>query len=309
MRYRLFGKTCVKVSEIGFGGRTIGGDAYGAAGEDEAVRALRTAYDLGCNLFDTSEDFGNGRGETLLAEALGPQRAGVLLATGAVGDPAAPDPHSAFRKEHLLAAIDRSLARLRTGYIDLYHLRSPGIEVLRAGDVLDTLDELKAAGKIRWAGASVETPEEALAAIETGRFESIQVRFNLADRRMLAEVFPAAKRARVGIVVREPLAGGFLAGRFGAGHRFPEGDIRGRVPEAQRAECARIAEAMGPILGESTETRVQLALKYVLAFDAVAATLVGIRTEAQLEEAAEAAIGDPMRRDEFEAVQRVLEGR
>jgi aryl-alcohol dehydrogenase-like predicted oxidoreductase len=313
MRYRLLGRTCAKVSEVGFGGWTVGGAfrgrSYGPCDDEEAVQTLREAYRLGCNLFDTADAYGDGHGEELLAKALGSHRKGVLIATKVGYVPGSPAGEQDFRAERILEAVERSLARLSTDWIDLCQLHDPPAAVLEDGRVFEAIETLKASGKIRWAGASLESPETALRAIESGHLETIQVPFHLADRRMLAEVFPAAKRSRVAILARSPLAGGLLTGKYPADSRFPEEDARREIPGETARECHRIAREMEPILNEETPTRAQLALKYVLAFDAIATTLPGIRDREQLEEDLEAAIGEPMSREEFDALQTLLEGR
>jgi len=310
MRYRLFGSTTAKVSEVGFGGLAIGGahggNSYGAIEENDALDALRGAYDMGCNFFDTADVYGGGSSEELVGRALGEHRSGCLIATKGGYDPSTDPPSHNLRKDYLVAAAERSLGRLGTDYIDLYQLHNPPLSTLEAGEAYEALDELKAVGKIRWAGISVNTPEEALAAIESGRFEALQLRFNLVDRRMLPEVLPAAKRARIGVIVREPLANGLLLGQYDVGHAFEDVDIRRNIPDDLFRACLEIGDGLDPILNESTTSRAQLALKYVLAFDAVSTAIVGIKNEEQLEDDLEAGIGDPITQEEFDALERLI---
>ncbi len=310
MRYRLFGKTCTKVSEVGFGGWAIGGNesgrSYGATDDDEALRALESAYDIGCNLFDTADVYGNGHSEELVGKALQRHRAGCLIATKGGYDLSSDPPAANFGKDALIRAAEASLGRLGTDYIDLYQLHNPTADVFSNDETFEALDELKATGKIRWAGVSVGTPEEALAAIETGRFETLQIRFNLVDRRML-EIFPKIKEARLGLIVREPLANGLLLGKYEPGHDFESGDIRREIPEELIRSCVEVGNGIDPILNESTTSRAQMAIKYALAYDVVSTVIPGIKDEEQLEDDMEPGIGDPITQEEFDALQRVIE--
>ena len=309
MRYRLFGKTCAKVSEVGFGGWAVGGDAagnsYGPTDDDEAIDALRAAYDIGCNFFDTADVYGAGHGEELIAKALGSHRAGCLLATKAGYDASSDPPAHRFDKDYLVGAAEASLGRLQTDYVDLLQLHNPPAEALQSGEAYEALDELKAAGKIRWAGISVNTTDEVRAAIASERFEAVQIRFNLVDLRM-AEVFRELKEARLGVIVREPLANGLLLGKYEPGHAFADTDIRGEIPDELFRRCVDVGNRLDPLLNESTTTRAQLCIKFPLAFDMISTVIAGIKDEEQLEDDMEPGIGDPITREEFEALQAII---
>jgi len=313
MRYRLFGRTCAKISEVGFGAWAIGASASGLeprpSDDDEAIRALRLAYDMGCNLFDTGDAASDrGHAEAILAKALGPKRKGILLAMKVGGGGPTGDPRPVSRGD-LAAALEQTLRRVGTDFVDLFQLHAPPADLLRGSEAIDALDEFKAEGKIRWAGVSVDRSDVASLAIESGRFEAIQIPFNLLNREMLHAVFPAAKRARVGVLVREPLALGLLTGRYEADHVFPPADRRSRISGATRAAGARLAKELSPLLGETTETLAQLAMKYVLAFDCVSSGVPGFRTCSQLEDLFEAGIGDPLDRNAFDAIASAIETR
>lgn len=309
MRYRLFGRTLAKVSEVGFGGWAIGGDgggtSYGATDDGEALEALEAAYDIGCNFFDTADVYGHGHSEELIGQALERHRSGCIIATKVGYDASSDPPSQRFDKAHIVAATEASLGRLRTDYIDLLQLHNPALDVLGSDETFDALDELKAAGKIRWAGISVNTPEEGKAAIDSGKFEAMQIRFNLIDRRML-ELFPAAKQARIGLIVREPLANGLLLGNYDPGHEFAASDIRRSIPTELFQSCVEIGNNLDALLNESTTSRAQLAIKFALAYDVVATVIPGIKNEEQLEDNMEAGIGDPVTLEEFEAMQKLV---
>ena len=203
-----------------------------------------------------------------------------------------------FDKRALFGEAASHIATVSSGAAAIVSQSNPQLVSL-------ALDELKASGKIRWAGISVNTPDEVRAVLRSGKFESVQVRFNLADRRML-EVFPEIKAARIGLIVREPLANGLLLGKYEIGHDFPEGDIRRSIPDSVVRDCVLIGDRLDPILNESTTTRAQLALKFVLAFDVVSLALAGIKDEEQLEDDMEPGIGDPITKEEFGAIEKVI---
>lgn len=311
MRYRLFGRTLAKVSEVGFGGWAIGGsngwNSYGTTDDTDALDALRAAYDIGCNFFDTADVYGNGHSEELIGEALEKHRSGCLIATKAGYDITQDPPAPNFAKDYLVRAAEQSLKRLRTDYVDLFQLHNPPADALESGAAYEALDELKSAGKIRWAGITVNTPQEGLDAIASGKFEALQVRFNLVDRRMLPELFPAIKESRIALIVREPLANGLVTGSYDIGHEFEDTDIRRNIPEDLFRSCIEIGNGLDAILNESTTSRAQLAIKYALAFDVVSTVIPGIKNEEQLEDDMEPGIGDPITQEEFDALQRVLE--
>jgi aryl-alcohol dehydrogenase-like predicted oxidoreductase len=159
MHYRLLGKTGLKVSEIGFGGWAIGGPSeasgtplgWGRTSDEESLAAIRRARELGVTFFDTADSYGFGRSESLLGIVLSRKRDAVVIATK-VG--VARDGEGRLRKDfsraHIQHAVDGSLKRLRTDYIDLYQLHNPTLDELRRDDVQEAMDRLQESGKIRF---------------------------------------------------------------------------------------------------------------------------------------------------------------
>lgn len=317
MRRRILGRTGLAVSEIGFGAWGIGGNAYGNSygptDDAESLRAIRRAVDLGCNFFDTADVYGHGHSETLLGEALHDVRADVILATKvggnfynrgvhplladriaqALGAPLADVPADAplpvthdtrFDAEYVRFALTESLRRLRTDYIDLVQLHNPPLQLLGRPETYQVLEELKAEGKIRCYGVSVHPPEEGLAAVTATMPDTVQIVYNLAQREPEDAFFPAARAANVGVIARETLANGFLAGRYGPESEWQKGDIRARMPRPYVAQMAALGHRVRELAEKSGLTAAQLALKFVLDQPAVSVALVGMKTVAQVEE-------------------------
>lgn len=280
MKYRELGRTQLKVSEIGFGAWAIGGDAYGPTSDKDSLRALEAAWDRGVNFFDTADSYGKGHSEALLAAFLkGKSRDRAVIATKAGWDFYQAPVRKRFDAGYLGFAVERSLQRLDTDVLDLFQLHNPPLELIENGEAVSVLESLKQAGKIRFAGLSVHRVEEAMAALKHPAVDSLQVVFNVLDPRMKA-VFEKAAEKRVALIAREPLASGLLSGKYPAGFEFPKGDHRRRwVSEKRQADAQKTAL----IFGLFPELRwPKTALEFVLAQDAFAVVIPGMKNEAQV---------------------------
>src|SRR4029077_10109880 len=263
VKRRVLGRTGLAVSAIGFGAWAVGGNRFGnscgATDDAESARAVRRAHELGCSLFDTADVYGHGHSEEVLGAALGGIRSDVIIATKVGGnfynravnpllipritealgrplaevapDAALPVTHDAcFSPTYVRFAVEQSLRRLRTDYIDLLQLHNPTLGLIADPETYRVLDELKAEGKIRFYGVSVHPPEEGLAAIEGTRPDPVQIVYNIVRRAAETRVFPSARTANVGVIPREPLANGFLAGKYRQESIWEKGDIRPLMP-------------------------------------------------------------------------------
>lgn len=222
MQTRRLGKTGYDVTEIGLGCWQLGGD-FGAIGDDTAHAILETAFELGVNFWDTADVYGAGRSETLIG-AEDPKSRGVTVATKLGRGPGIALEH--FSKQTLADALAGSAQRLGVETIDLAQLHCIPIEVLRDGEVFTWLDDLQAEGVIRHWGASVETIEQAEAALEAPGIATLQIIFNLFRQDYATTILPRAQAADVGIIARLPLASGLLTGKFGKAHEFAPEDHR-----------------------------------------------------------------------------------
>ena len=239
MRYRPLGHTGLQVSEIGFGawgigGATRGATSYGPTDDAESVRALRKALELGITFYDTSDIYGAGHSERLIGQAFRAMRSRVVIASKA-GFLEHDGPQD-FSPAHLCAALERSLERLQTEYLDLLQLHSPSADVLVREEVLTTLQALKRQGAIRAAGVSLRSPADIPAVIASGIYKAIQVNFNMTDQRLIEQgLLERCEAAGIGVIARTPLCFGFLTGKYQPESAFGDQDHRSRWSDAQRA--------------------------------------------------------------------------
>ena len=311
MNTRPLGRTGLQVSEIGFGGWAIGGNAfgnsYGPTDDSESQRAVRRAYDLGCTFFDTADVYGHGHSEEVLGAALQGLRDKVIVATKVGGNFYNRDIHplmrdrvaqtvgrpleeiergatlnvthdANFTASYVRFAVERSLARLRTEYIDLLQLHNPPINVISTMETYEVLEQLKREGLIRFYGVSVHPPEEGIAAVNATMPDTVQIVYNLARREAEDAFFPAARTANVGVIAREPLANGFLAGKYAPDSTWERGDIRARMPRPYVAQLTALGQRVKELAQKSGLTAAQLALKFVLDRTDIACVIVGMKT-------------------------------
>jgi aryl-alcohol dehydrogenase-like predicted oxidoreductase len=288
MKYRNFGSTGFQVSEIGFGAWGIGGNAhgnsYGPTEDQESLDAIKTALDLGCTFFDTADVYGHGHSEELLGKALKGARSRVIIATKGGSDFYHNPPRLNFTETHLIFAVEQSLKRLGTDYIDLFQLHNPPFSVIEMGHLFEPLEKLKAQGKIRFYGISIHDPAEGLLALKNGHPAAIQVVYNYLRRYAAEELFPRAIAEGIAIIAREPLANGFLTGKYTKDSVFPVGDIRHQWPSKYQTQMIHRVEEFAKRVNEGPLTQAQSALKFVLSQPAVSVVIPGCKTVAQAEE-------------------------
>jgi len=315
IKQRRLGKTGLRVSEIGFGGWAIGGAAFGNSygPTDDAVSraALRRALELGVTLFDTADIYGHGHSEALLGEALtewtGPPP--TIVTKGGINfyrndGTLEPDwtPYSIAR------AVQQSLVRLRCETLDVYLLMNPEVETLDRWRAWETLDALQRAGKIAHYGVSVQTPEDGVWLLKHNKpVEVIEVALSVFFQGATVELLDLARKRGVGILAREPLANGFLAGRCGPGATFGDGDIRGGLPPEYVQAMTETSANLGFLTEGRMRTPAQAALRFVLDEPRVASAVVGMKTPAQVDENVGAATVPPLTEDERVRIMRVFD--
>lgn len=308
MKYRTLGRTGLECSEIGFGCWAIGGTSYGPTRDEESLDALEAAWERGVTFFDTADTYGHGHSEKLLARFLqGKPRDKVIIASKAGWDFYHGASRKNFDEEYLRYACIQSLARLGVETIDLYQLHNPGLKEIRNGEVVDALEDLKAAGKIRFIGISVHREEEAMAAIEDGRVDVLQVIFNMLDQRMAERVFARAATEGIGIIAREPLACGMLSGKYGAGHEFARDDHRRRWNAEKIAFDLKKIGMIRSVLATDRLPLAQAALEYVLEYKAVSTVIPGAKTRQQVLENLKASESPEMRIQESSQIRQLWE--
>jgi aryl-alcohol dehydrogenase-like predicted oxidoreductase len=293
VQYRNLGRTGWQVSAISFGAWAIGG-TWGHVDDQDSLAALHRAVDLGVNFFDTADVYGDGRSESLLAELRKQRDERIYIATKA-GRRLDPHTASGYTRKNLTEFIDRSLEKLQVDTIDLLQLHCPPTEVFYMPEVFGILDDMVAAGKLHYYGVSVEKVEEALKAIEFPNVQSVQIIFNMFRHRPAELFFEQAQKRQVGIIARVPLASGLLTGKMTAKTTFDSDDHRAfnRHGEAfDRGETfsgvdyrtgLKAVEELKEIVPEGMSL-VQMALRWILMFDAVTCTIPGAKRISQVEE-------------------------
>jgi aryl-alcohol dehydrogenase-like predicted oxidoreductase len=290
MKYRQLGKAGLAVSEIGFGTWGIGGAkdgsvAYGSTDDATSRAALIRAFDLGVNFYDTSDFYGYGHSEALLGETFKDIRQDVIIASKG-GFKAYPDVQD-FSVQHMVAAVEASLTRLQTEYIDLYQLHSPSQnDLLQNEDLLIALHHLKDAGKLRSIGISLRSPDDGVAIIDQYDFDVFQFNYNLIDQRAHDNgLLKACAENNIGVIIRTPLCFGFLTGAYTGQNTFDKYDHRSQWSEKQRARWASAyRDFVSALSEENAQTPAQTALKFCLSHEGVSAVIPGMLTTDHVEE-------------------------
>ena len=299
MQYRTLGKTGLKVSEIGFGAWPIGGSGYGATDDTESMKALDTAWECGINFYDTADTYGHGHSETLIGKFLkGKAREEVVIASKAGWDFYHGGSKKNFDPDYLKFACDESLKRLGVEFIDVYQLHNPPEDIIRKGDALTALAKLKQAGKIRFIGVSVHQDEDAGAAMDDGLVDTLQLVFNILDQRMALNIFRLALEKNIGVIAREPLAFGFLTGKYTKHHEFPKEDHRRRFSKELLEKNLIKVEKIKSLLATSRLSLTRAALEYALQYREISTVIPGAKSAAQVIENADASNNPKLRSQE-----------
>ena len=294
MRYKLLGRTGLRVSELCLGTMTFGGgQTIGGLDQAEASTLVASALDAGINFFDTADTYSGGESETQLGEALGNRRKDVIVATkvrlGVGEGPGIND--IGLSRYHILNAVDASLRRLKTDYIDLYQLHivdslTPMEETLR------TLEDLVRWGKVRYVGCCTYPAWQLMKALAISdangwsRFASYQAHYTIASREAERELIPLVEDQEVGLLVWSPLAGGLLSGKFSRDGSGPAGTRRAQFdfPPVDRERAFDVIDVMREIAREHDVSVARIALAWLLHQDAVTSVIVGARRPDQLQD-------------------------
>ena len=320
MHYRTLGRTGMHVSAISFGAWGIGGSAWGGADDAQSMRALHAAVDAGMNFVDTADVYGDGRSERLVARLRRERPGAPLYVATKAGRRLPVQTPEGYTRENLVAWVDRSLANLQVDAIDLLQLHCPPSSVFADEEVYGVLDDLKNAGKLRHYGVSVERVDEALEAIRHQGVESVQIIFNMFRMKPADEFFAAASAADVGILARVPLASGLLTGKLTASSAFPVDDHRAFNRNGESFDKGETFSGVPYDVGLAAvdelqrlvpdgATLAQVALRWILMFDAVTCAIPGARTPDQACANASAADLPPLDDATMDAVREIYDRR
>ncbi len=290
MDYHNLGGSGVKVSPLCLGAMMFGGPT----GEEDSIRIIHRALDAGINFIDTANVYNAGESERVVGRALQDRRDQVVVATK-VGGPTGDGPNDkGASRAHIFQALDDSLSRLATDYIDLYYIHVPDYDT-PVEETLGVLDDCVRAGKIRYAACSNHYAWQVCEALWMSQrhgftpYIAVQPLYNIVNRDAELELLPLCGKHELGVVTYSPLARGVLAGKYTAGEAPPADSRAGRgdrrMQEAEyRDESIVIAPSIKPLAEAHGVTLTQFSLAWVFANPFVTSTTIGPRTMEQLED-------------------------
>ena len=299
MNYRALGHTGLEVSEIGYGAWGIGKTQWLGAEDDESLKALNRAIDLGLTFIDTALAYGNGHSERLVGQVVGEREETVYVATKIPPKnrvwpaPEGLDPDDVFPGHYVRECTERSLKNLGLESLDVQQLHVWQDEWVGKGSWLEAVEDLKREGLIRSFGVSINDhqPENAVKLIETGVVDTVQVIYNVFDQSPEDDLLPLCRERGVGVIVRVPFDEGALTGRIGLETTFDEGDFRNDYFRGDRKrEVQERVRAIVGELGASEDEIAEIALRYVLSNPAVSTVIPGMRSVRNVER--NMAVGD-----------------
>jgi aryl-alcohol dehydrogenase-like predicted oxidoreductase len=316
MNKRLFGRTGWQVSEIGFGGWAIGGE-WGSVSDQDAEAALHGALDHGVSFIDTADVYGNGRSERLIARVLKARGKGNVIVATKAGRKIQPHVSAGYTPAVLERFIDESLRNLELHALDVVQLHCPPFEVYYRPEIFGALDRQVAAGKLKSYGVSVEKVEQAIKALDYP-IASIQIVFNMFRQRPAELLFDLAKKRKVAIIARVPLASGLLTGKLHANSQFSADDHRAFNRHGEAFDVGetfagvpfevglQAVEALRRLVPPHASLA-QLALRWILMFDAVTTVIPGAKNRQQAGQNAAAADLPPLTDEQMAAVREVYD--
>lgn len=323
---RILGRSGLEVSPMGLGCWAIGGpwwyvgedgtgspspSGWGAVDDAESIRAIHAALDLGITLFDTADVYGCGHSEVVLGRALAGRRDGVLIATKFGKQFDEQQKHYFGHKTGpalIRAACEASLCRLQTGWLDLYQFHWGDYPVEGVPEVLGTLDELVAEGKIRWYGWSTDTPERARAFAAGQHCTAIQMQLSVITD--APDMLATVELLGLASINKGPLAMAVLTGKFSADTRFSTDDIRQQWHDTPERFALRVeqVEALRDVLASGGRTLAQGALAWIWARSPITIPIPGFKNVRQVEENAGAMAFGPLGDDQMRQVEGILAG-
>jgi len=292
MQYRILGKTGIKVSEIGYGAWGIGGAMWQGSKDDESLRALHRAIDLGLNFIDTALVYGEGHSENLVGKLMKERKEQLYVASKIPPKnrkwPAVPGSalRDAFPYDHIIRCTETSLKNLGVDTIDVQQFHVWDDSWASETEWQDAIATLKEQGKIRFFGMSLNNhePDNSLKVAATGLVDSFQVIYNIYDQTPEKNLFPLCQKNKIGIIVRVPLDEGGLSGTITAETQFPENDFRNSYfRDNRKQQVAEHTNALKKLLGKEAATLAELALRFCLHHPAVSTVIPGMRSRSNVE--------------------------
>ena len=292
MKYRKLGRTGLEVSELGYGAWGISKVSWIGADDDESLRALHDAIERGVNFIDTALGYGNGHSEMLVGRAVREAEGPVLVATkippknsqwpARAGVPA----QEAYPADWVVQCTERSLANLGLETIDVQQFHVWSDEWVGQGDWAEAIERLRAEGKIRYFGVSINDHQAANAVelVGSGLVDTVQVIYNIFDQSPADQLFAAVQAANVGVIVRVPFDEGGLTGKVTPETEFPTEDFRNNYFAGDRKEQVwERVQAIAKDLGVPVQKLPEIALRFCISNPAVSTVIPGMRSRANVD--------------------------
>lgn len=285
MKYRKLGKSGINVSEIGFGTWTIGMDWWTRKiDDDQAVKMLKRAYDLGINFYETADVYGKGKSERLLAQAFKDMNSEEIIYStkwgydiynaDQVGHNELPQKHE---PEYLQFALQQSMSRLQVDHIHVYSLHNPKMNTIQDDQLFLSLDNLIKTGKIQGHGVAlgpaIGWKEEGLEAMEKRNITCLQTVYNILEQDPGRNFLDSAKQNEVGLLVRVPDASGVLTGKVNEKTVFDKNDHRSTRKRDWILQAIQKVEKLKPLSDSNGWNITELAIKFILSQKEVSVVL------------------------------------
>jgi aryl-alcohol dehydrogenase-like predicted oxidoreductase len=297
MQYKTLGNTGLLVSTLCFGAMTFHGGKemfkmIGGSNQSEADDIIKACVDAGVNFFDTADIYSEGGSEEILGQSfrnLGIDRKDVVIATKCYGRMGQGRNAVGASRKHILEAVDASLYRLQTDYIDLYQIHGNDI-ITPIEETLRALDTLVNSGKVRYIGVSNWQAWKLAKALgisefkNLARFDTLQAYYSIAGRELEREIVPLLEHEKTGLLVWSPLAGGLLSGKYSRENQKPANSRRSEFdfPLVDKERTWQILDVIAPIAKAHNCSAAKISLAWLLAKPVVTSIIIGARNVQQL---------------------------
>lgn len=320
MKYRNLGNSGLKVSEIGFGTWTLGLDWWGKKlEEEESIKLLKHAYDIGINFFETADMYGKGKSEKILSKAFKDMRNDVIYSTKwgydmynaeQIGHSEIPQKHNV---DFLSFALTESMKRLETDFIDVYSLHNPRMDAIKNDLLFDELDNLVKSGKIKSHGVAlgpaIGWKDEGLYAIENRKIVSLQTVYNILEQDPGREFLGAIdkKNRTVGLMVRVPDASGLLTGKVNENTVMDKNDHRSVRKKEWITQSMKKIEKLKPIADSHGWNITEIAIKYILSQEQISVVLPTVTSIEEIDTFAQLSDGNYLNAGEKKQIEQMYE--
>lgn len=314
MKYRMLGRTGFEISEISLGTWQVGGKWGEPFDHHNADKILHTAIDQGINFIDTADVYGNGESEKAVGRLIRGRSERIYVATKC-GRRLSPHINESYTPQAMRGFVEGSLRNMGLETIDLIQLHCPPTEVYYRPEIFSEFEKMIAEGKIRKLGVSVEKVEEALKAIEYPHVDTVQIIFNIFRQRPSGLFFEQAKKKNIGVIVRVPLASGLLTGKFDKETTFSKDDHRHFNREGAAFDKGETFSGVDYDTGVETVHKLknefpdiplaQLALRWLLMFEAVSCVIPGASRPEQVLSNVQASELPPLSKEDMQKIETI----